>query len=120
MPSDTQNRSESDLTFLIDRIVREEVVAAQERRSAHRTSLVRPVLVRMGNGECLDSFSKNISAKGIGLIMAKSLPAGTVASLTVHSLKEKPIAIHSELRWCEPFGENWFASGWNFIAVDYN
>ena len=117
MLSYSQNRSDSDLTTAVDQIVREEVVAAQERRTAHRTPLVRPVLVQVGDGERLHSCSKNISAKGIGLIMTKPLPVGTVANLTIHSLKDQPIVIRSELRWCEPFGHGWFAMGWNFLAV---
>ena len=116
MHSFTPNRSDSDLTTLVNQIIREEVVAAQERRSAHRTSLVRPVLVEIGD-ECLHGFSKNISAKGIGVIMTESLRVGRVANLTIHSLKDQRIAFRSELRWCEPFGDGWFQMGWNFLAV---
>ena len=116
MPINSQPSQDDDLTTQIDRLVREELLAEQERRSAHRTSLVRPVLVQLSDEEYFFGISKNISAIGLGLIMRESLPTGTIASLSIHCLTGDPLVMRGELRWVGPFGAKWFATGWNFIG----
>lgn len=113
---DAQTDPNNELAILVDGIVEEEVTAVRERRSAHRTSLVRPVTVRISEDEVIHCFCRSISAQGMGLIMKNPPWLGTIATLHIHKLKGPPLVMRSELRWCEPFGEEWFATGWNFIA----
>jgi len=112
-----QQAQSSDLTILVDAIVKEESCASRERRSAHRVPLVRPVVVEM-NGEARPfySFSKNISACGIGLIMRLAPPNGTAAKLSIQRMHGDAAQVRAELRWCEPFGDGWYLTGWKFLA----
>jgi hypothetical protein len=116
MAMNTQLDPDSDLAILVNGIVSEEVNAVRERRSAHRTSLVRPVQVQVSDEDSIYCFSRTISAQGMGLIMQTPPWLGTIATVHVHRLKGPPLVMRSELRWCEPFGDDWFATGWNFIA----
>jgi hypothetical protein len=110
------NSTDDPLAAAVDAIVQEEVSALQERRSAHRAPLVRPVTIQIGRGEPLFGFSKNISDNGIGVIMNTPPPSGSSALLSIQSLKGKPVVLRSELRWCEPFGTGWYVTGWKFLA----
>lgn len=118
MLSTAQSGSDRQLEELVNRLTDEESRGEYERRSVHRTPFVRPVTVRIigGDDKKLLAFSKNISPRGIGLILEDAIGEGTIATLTIHSLKKQQIHIRSELRWCTPFGNGWFISGWKFIA----
>jgi hypothetical protein len=116
MTMDTNLDPNSDLAILVEGIVEEEIAAVRERRSAHRTSLVRPVTVKISEDEQIFSFCRSISAQGMGVIMQNPPWLGTIATIHIHKLKGVPLVMRSELRWCEPFGDDWFATGWNFIT----
>jgi len=116
MSTDTHLDPNSDLAILVEGIVDEEVTAVRERRSAHRTSLVRPVIVQVSGSESIFCFSRTISVQGMGIIMQNPPWLGTIATVHIHKLKGEPLVMRSELRWCEPFGDEWFATGWNFLA----
>lgn len=105
------------LQSLIEDICREEEIIERERRTAHRKPLARPVTVEMSDEKKVLAFSKNVSQLGMGLIVEEELPQGTIAKLTIHSLKDRPVHIRSELRWSQPFGKGWFLTGWKFIVV---
>ena len=115
MPEPT-NSTDDALAAAVTGIVQEELSALQERRSAHREPLVRPVTIQIGGGEPLFGFSKNISDNGIGVIMNAPPSSGTSARLSIQCLNRKPVVIRSELRWCEPFGTGWYVTGWKFLA----
>lgn len=103
---------------LVARLKKEDETSEHERRTVHRTPLVRPVTMRItGKDEDFLGFSKNISPLGIGLILDSEVAAGTTARLTIHSLVNKPVHIQSELRWCHPFCKDWYLTGWKFIAA---
>jgi hypothetical protein len=116
MTMDTNLDPNSDLAILVEGIVDEEIAAVRERRSAHRTSLVRPVTVKINEDEQIFCFCRSISAQGMGVIMQNPPWLGTIATIHIHKLKGVPLVMRSELRWCEPFGDDWFATGWNFIT----
>lgn len=114
----TQNQIDpnSEFSQVVEAIVDEEVTAVRERRSAHRTSLVRPVTVCISDDQVAHCFCRSISVQGMGVIMQNPPWLGTIATLRIHKLKGPPLVMRSELRWCEPFGDEWFATGWNFIT----
>ena len=96
----------------------EDAMYDNENRNAFREHLVRPVtLVVRGQADPIHAFSRNVSASGIGLVTDVVVPDGTTAVLTVESLKNGPLKILAQCRWCRPFGRNWRISGWQFINV---
>ncbi len=89
-----------------------------ENRSAHRDHLVRPVEFQSRDGgEIVAAFSRNISATGIGLITQEPVTEHTVSVLKITRLKGNDVIIIAECRWCKPYGENWFLSGWQFLNL---
>ena len=118
MHANAQSGCDSQLQDIVARLTKEYVHTESDRRSVHRTPFVRPVTVKImgGDEKCPISFSKNISPAGTALILEDALPEGTVATLAIHSQTAQQVHIRSELRWCEPFGNGWHATGWRFIA----
>ena len=110
---------------VIDEILKEDTKYDQtENRSAHRENLVRYVAIEMRNSEKPQAaassfgFSRNVSATGIGLITQFSVDDKSVAVLSIDRLgKAKTATILSECRWCRPYGDNCFLSGWQFLNL---
>jgi hypothetical protein len=105
---------------IIDQLVIEERDSGPvERRTAHRQALTRPVLLRPLNDpeKSWQAFSKNVSPHGIGLITHERIELGTIAKLTIYRPAGPPVDLLAECRWCDPFGDDWFLHGWNFINV---
>ena len=103
---------------LIDELMREnQAVDARERRAADRKPFPRPVKVVIGRHQpqTHEAFSFNISMLGIGMISQLKFPPQTIATIHIHRLKGKEVAVKAELRWCLPYGEGWFVSGWSFL-----
>ena len=94
--------------------------AIRDRRSAERTPFVHPVLITLGRDKHteIQATSNNLSQTGIGLIHDVELQVGRMAVLTIHRLHEDPIQIRADVRWCQPFCDSWFASGWRFIVIE--
>ncbi|MCC9603571.1 PilZ domain-containing protein [Stieleria sp. JC731] len=96
----------------------EDAIYDNENRNAYREHLVRPVTLAVrGERESLSAFSRNVSASGIGLVTDTVVHEGATAVLTVESLKNGPLKLLAQCRWCRPFGKNWMISGWQFINV---
>lgn len=126
-----------DIQRVIDEILKEDARYNQsENRSAHRENLVRHVSIelrqteqtsasKVGDSQADDKadstsgFSRNVSATGIGLITKFQIDDKSVAVLSIERLgpNSKPATILSECRWCRPYGNNWFLSGWQFISL---
>ncbi len=125
-----------DIKRVIDEILKEDAKYDQsENRSAHRENLVRFVGIEFRQAENSQSssdnedsedetespsgFSRNVSATGIGLITEFEINDKSVAVLSIERLgtDSKPITILSECRWCRPYGNNWFLSGWQFLSL---
>lgn len=114
-----------EIKRVIDEILKEDKQYDQsENRSAHRESLVRHVAIAPrqsseGAAKPKSGFSRNVSATGIGLITNFKIEDKSVALIVIERLvaNSKPPTILSECRWCRPYGENWFLSGWQFINL---
>lgn len=127
-----------DIKRAIDEILKEDArYDQQENRSAHRENLVRHVQIELRQNEqsslsaaeedsqdddapkSHSSFSRNISTTGIGLISKLEIEEKSVAVLLIDRLgtDSAPLAILSECRWCRPYGDNWYLSGWQFINL---
>ena len=89
-----------------------------ENRSSHREHLVRPVALQIrGSQSKIVAFSRNVSNAGIGLITDVEIPEKATAVLTVESLKNGPVKLLAQCRWCRAYGKNWRISGWQFINL---
>ncbi|WP_158222749.1 PilZ domain-containing protein [Rhodopirellula sp. MGV] len=96
----------------------EDAIYDNENRNAFREHLVRPVTLEIrGQSESIGAFSRNVSASGIGLVTATAVSEGATGVLTVESLKNGPLKLLAQCRWCRPFGKSWMISGWQFINI---
>lgn len=89
-----------------------------ERRTETRQAFVRPVKVHLPNGPTIQSFSKDLSSQGIGLICDVSFQPGSIAILEIHSTMSYPVCVRSEVRWCDSYGKGWYLIGWKFITTE--
>ncbi len=90
---------------------------AAEMRSVHRETLVVPVTACFKDGTTYQTFSRNISPQGVCLIGKEPMECEQVADLDIYRINADPIRIVAEIRWCKPFGQEYFFSGWRFIQV---
>ncbi len=103
----------------IEELMREnQAVDARERRGVDRKPFPRPVKVVFGRQQpqTHEAFSRDISLRGIGMISKCEFSPNTIATIHIHRLKGKDVAVRAELRWCQPYGEGWFLSGWSFLS----
>ncbi|MEQ1904543.1 MAG: PilZ domain-containing protein [Pirellulaceae bacterium] len=119
MLSDSQRAPSPEIELIVSKIEAENVrYNSNERRSAHRTPLARPVTVHCAQtGEAISVFSQNISGSGISLVSQKEFKEGQMAVLQIHSLEGTHYNLLSVCRWCRSYGKGWFISGWMFQAV---
>ena len=88
-----------------------------DRRSVVREHFVRPVSVTLGNQESFSAFSRDFSPAGIGLLSERPIKEKESAKLAIYRLKGKPAVVVAECRWCKPYGESWYLSGWQFLRL---
>ncbi len=101
----------------IDTLLKEHQASIlRERRSSDRQPFVRPVKILSLRGETArQGFSRDISRNGISIVLSHPIQAGMIAILEVHSLHGDPAKVRAEARWCDTFGEGWYAIGWYFL-----
>ena len=105
----------TEVEKIIKELIREEFAFEQTcRRSVAREHFVRPVSVQIPDNSPFLTFSKNFSSQGIGLIGNCSVDEGQRAELSVYRLKNKPVVISAECRWCRKYGDTWYLTGWRF------
>jgi hypothetical protein len=103
----------------IEQLLRENrAVALRERRSAERKPFACPVKVVIGRDQEIahEAFSRDISSRGIGMISHHEFRPNVIATIQIHTLTGEDVAVRAKLRWCLPYGEDWFASGWIFLS----
>ncbi len=88
-----------------------------DRRTSNRRSFVRPVQIKSLRQEHVDgdAFTRDISPEGVGVICRTKWQPYQRASLQVHSLRGRDVIFNAEVRWCEPFGKDWFIVGFSFL-----
>ena len=104
---------------MIQDILKEDARFERDLRSVHRERLVCPVEIKLdGLAEKLSAFSRNISSKGVSLVTDFAIEERANATLEIHRLNEKGgNKIVAECRWCKPFGDKYWISGWQFKHV---
>lgn len=104
---------------LIQELLTEDARYGQELRSAHRENLVFPVSLCLAeNEEPIAGFSRNVSVSGICILCDTEINVGERAVLEIYRLHSPDASrILAECRWCKPFGDKYYASGWQFSSM---
>lgn len=103
---------------VIERLISESQRAKfVERRTETRHPHTRPVRIFLSDDDVISAFSKNLSTHGIGIVADRELPAGTIATLSIHCTSGPPVDLRCEVRWCDNFGHGWWLTGWKFLNV---
>lgn len=100
----------------IGRLIKDAIRAEHERRADARHPFVYPVSLHRPNEAPDFGFSRDISLKGIGLILSRSWEAGSIADLEIHATAD-PLCIKSEVRWSREYGDGWHLIGWRFLSM---
>ena len=118
MKNHSQQASCPEIERLIKEIVRDDVrYVLTEMRSMHRENLVVPVTLIFADGTRQNSFSRNISAVGVCLIGKEPIAENQLVDLEIYRLTGKPDRVSADVRWCKPFGKEYYMSGWKFLQV---
>lgn len=118
MKNQSQNASCPEIERLIKEIVRDDArYVLTEMRSMHRENLVVPVTLIFKDGARQNAFSRNISAVGVCLIGKEPIAENQVVDLEIYRLNGKPDRVSADVRWCKPFGKEYYMSGWKFLQV---
>lgn len=106
---------------LVDDLIAEETRSrATERRRVGREVLVRPVSIECRGPEpaIIQAFSRDLSGLGIGLISDQPIREGITARLHIQRLQGRPTVVLAECRWCEPYAQEWYMTGWTFTSIE--
>lgn len=109
-----------EIERLVDQVLKENSRYDRELRSRHRDVLVCPVDVSFSdeNLEMQHCVSRNISAAGISLVSSFEFTPEMIVQLNLHRpVKAREQLIVAECRWCKPFGEIHWMSGWQFMRL---
>ncbi len=90
-----------------------------ELRQSRRFPFFQPVTIdTLQDGtECLSAFSRDISPRGIGLLLNWPLKLRPV-NLRIHFGEDEEIPITGYVRWCQPCGHGWYVAGVSFNDGD--
>jgi hypothetical protein len=89
-----------------------------ERRAASRAPYFGPVAVGLHGSEFpqFSAFARDISPLGVGLLHIMPLECGEVV-VTFRREGEPPLALRTQIMWCDDCGEGWYISGGRFLDV---
>ena len=90
----------------------------RELRSVHRERLVCPVEITFGeDSEAIQAFSRNLSCEGVALITDRPFEERMIATMSIYRTAKVGARVVADCRWCKPFGERYWISGWQFSHV---
>ena len=114
--------SNPEVERLIRELLNEDARYDRELRSAHRENLVFPVSICLNDEDRkISGFSRNVSVTGICVLSDTEVSTGDRATLEIYRLhRPEPSRVLAECRWCKPFGDAFFASGWQFLGLARN
>lgn len=115
----TSSYADQPLQRLIEQIVSEQSQFERELRSVAREKMVLPVALCRSNGfPSIHAFTRNLSPNGMSVIAEIPFNEKTVCKARMHRLGfDENLAdeVLSECRWCKPFGQGYWVSGWKFL-----
>lgn len=111
--------SNPEVERLIRELLTEDARYDRELRSAHRENLVFPVSMCLEEkDQSINGFSRNVSVTGICVLCDTQISSGERATLEIYRLhRPEPSRVLAECRWCKPFGDEFYASGWQFLGL---
>ena len=111
--------SNPEVERLIRELLTEDARYDRELRSAHRENLVFPVSICLEEkDQGISGFSRNVSVTGICVLCENEISSGERATLEIYRLhRPEPSRVLAECRWCKPFGDTFYASGWQFLGL---
>ena len=89
----------------------------RDLRSAKREKVVLPVCID-GDNIKVSGVIRDLSSTGACIIAEREFDEHDKASIEIFRLNGEPKRILSECRWCKPFGDNFWLSGWQFVTVE--
>jgi len=119
----TDPNAPPEIQNYVQEIILENDRYKRELRTYHREEFVSPVIVRFSNDLLEDQhcMSRNISPAGISIISSFQFEEQSLAMIEIYRLKQVPKKhIVAVCRWCKPFGENYWMSGWQFMRLQNN
>ncbi len=89
-----------------------------ERRTATRSPFFGPVTITLDDDEFpqFSAFARDISHLGVGLLHVMPLECGEVV-VRIQRGDDEPLALRTQIIWCEDCGEGWYISGGRFLDV---
>ena len=88
----------------------------KDRRTEPRYPFFRQVAIHpQGAAPCI-GFTREISARGIGLLHNIELTPGEVV-LVIPNKPGYSIRVRTRIIWCEPCGTGWYLSGGQFVGA---
>jgi hypothetical protein len=111
------SNSRSEIQRHIEDVIVENARYQRELRSYHREELVCPVLLTFADESLEDQHcvSRNISPAGISLFSSIEFATDLTATMAIYRLKQaSKKQLIAVCRWCRPFGEQYWMSGWQF------
>jgi PilZ domain len=110
----------SELDQMVVVLLREDQqFAAHDRRSIHRETLVRPIMIQLQNvpdASPINAMTRNISGSGMGVFSDVEFFDGQTARITVTRLQGPSYTVVATCRWCKAYGML-YLSGWNFSQL---
>ena len=120
-----KNQMQQPSCPLVEKVIKEIVrddarYVLTEMRSMHRENLVLPVTLIFKDGTRQHTFSRNVSVVGICLIGTDFVTENQIVDLEIYRINGAPSRISADVRWCKPFGKNYFMSGWKFLQLKHS
>lgn len=88
------------------------------QRASVRSPFFGPVTITLGSDHFprFSAFARDLSPVGIGLLHIMPLDRGEVV-VHLSAGHESPIAMRTQIIWCEDCGEGWYISGGRFLDL---
>lgn len=101
------------LENILAQVMEDEKRFPSEKRSEHRDLLFVPVQVRQDKLDfSLSGYTRDISSRGICLIMPQPYRTGTVATIQLSGSNTQETSA-AQCHWSSKFGSAYWASGWS-------
>ena len=110
----------AELTHWVDELVQaSRAYDGPEFRSARREPLVCFVeIYSQAREHHVDGFTRKISPGGVGVITSTACRPNTHGQLAIHRFDGTSMRVASLCLWSQPYGEQWYLSGWEFVAFE--
>ena len=121
MLTSTSQYVSPEVERLINQVIVDDARYDRDLRSVHREKVVLPVNLKFMNGlPSISAFSRNLSVSGACLITRQLIELDTTVMLQIYRLDGRTSQVVAECKWCKPFGQEYWMSGWQFLRLPKN